>query len=45
LRAVGGAILLKGTAADGTEKWTTGITANGISANLITSGQVDTGVI
>lgn len=45
LRAVGGAILLKGTAADGTEKWTTGITANGISANLITSGQVNTGII
>jgi hypothetical protein len=45
LRAVSGAILLKGQNEKGESKWMTGITANGISANVLTTGQVNTGLI
>lgn len=44
IRMVGGAILLRDDEDDGLN-WKTGITAQGISAKLITSGQLDTGVI
>lgn len=42
LRMVSGAILLSD---DGGVNWTTAITARGISANLITSGQINTNVL
>lgn len=46
LRAVGGAILLgQKDEATGHDKWVTGITSEGVSANLITTGQLDTGLI
>jgi hypothetical protein len=46
LRAVGGAILLGQPSEDGkTTKWVTGITADGVSASVLTSGIVNTGEI
>ena len=46
LRAVGGAILLgQKDKATGHDKWVTGITSEGVSANLITTGQLNTGLI
>jgi hypothetical protein len=38
LRAKGGAILLGSTNKQGKDTWKTGITADGISADLITAG-------
>lgn len=38
IRMIGGAILLKGQDENGEEIWTTGITAEGMSANLIRTG-------
>ena len=44
LRLVSGAILFS-TEQDGEQKWKTGITPKGISADLVTAGQIDTGAI
>ena len=46
LRMIGGAILLsKQDQKTGEQKWTTGLTADGISANLITTGILNAGEI
>lgn len=45
IRLVGGAILLGSGEESGTEKWSTGLTAKGISANKITAGTIDTSQI
>lgn len=45
LRAVGGAILLKQKDEKGNDKWVTGVTSKGVSADLITAGQINTGEI
>lgn len=45
LRMISGAILLKQSQEDGRESWRTGLTADGISANLITAGEINTGQI
>ena len=45
LRIVSGGILLGAPDATGQTAWKVGITAKGVSANLLTSGQLNTGVI
>lgn len=45
LRAIGGAILLKQKDEEGNDKWVTGMTSKGVSADLLTAGRVDTGKI
>ena len=45
LRIVSGGILLGAPDATGQTAWKTGITAKGVSANLLISGQLNTGVI
>lgn len=45
LRAIGGAILLKQKDEKGDDKWVTGMTSKGVSADLITAGQINTGEI
>ena len=45
IRMIGGAILLKKQDKNGQEKWTTGITSDGISASLITAGTINAGEI
>lgn len=45
LRIVSGGILLQSTDAQGQEEWKVGLTAKGLSANLITAGQVNTAVV
>ena len=45
LRAVGGAILLGQKDDNGNDKWVTGITADGVSASVLTAGVVNTGEI
>jgi hypothetical protein len=45
MHLIGNGIYLKSKDANGNDQWKTGLTADGISANLITSGRVDTGVI
>lgn len=42
LRAIGGAILLSKQDKNGQTQWTTGITADGVSASLITAGIINT---
>jgi hypothetical protein len=42
---VGGAILLSKQDENGEQKWTTGMTTEGISASLVTAGTVNTGTI
>lgn len=45
IKMIGGAILLKKQDENGQEKWTTGITSDGVSANLITAGILNAGEI
>lgn len=45
IRMIGGAILLKSQNEKGQEVWTTAITSDGISANLITAGTINAGEI
>ena len=45
VRIVGGAILLSQADKNGEQKWVTGVTSDGISANLITAGTINTGVL
>lgn len=45
IRMIGGAILLSKQDANGNQKWTTGITSDGMSANLITAGVLNAGEI
>ena len=45
IRLVGGAILLSKQDKNGQQKWTTGITSDGISASLLTSGILQTNEI
>lgn len=45
IRMVGGAIMLSKQDANGETKWTTGLTSDGISANLITAGVINAGQI
>jgi hypothetical protein len=42
---VGGAILLSKQDKNGKQKWVTGVTSDGISANLITAGTINAGEI
>lgn len=45
IRLVGGGIFLRQQLENGEQRWTTAITAKGINASLITTGQINTGVI
>lgn len=45
IRLIDGGLYLKSRNKDGSVTWKTGITADGISANLITAGQIDTSVL
>lgn len=45
IRMIGGAILLSKQDANGNKKWTTGITSDGMSANLVTAGVLNAGEI
>lgn len=45
IRMVGGAILLSKQDENGEQKWVTGVTSDGISANLITAGILNAGEI
>lgn len=45
LRLASGAILIRSTNEAGDEQWAAAITPKGISANLITSGQINTGIL
>lgn len=45
IRMVGGAIMLSKQDANGEQKWTTGLTSDGVSANLITAGVINAGQI
>lgn len=45
IRMVGGAILLSKQDKNGEQKWVTGVTSDGISANLITTGILNAGEI
>ena len=45
IKMIGGAILLKKQDENGQDKWTTGITSDGISASLITAGTINAGEI
>lgn len=45
IRMIGGAILLKKQDENGQDRWTTGITSDGISASLITAGTINAGEI
>ena len=45
LKMIGGAIMLSKQDANGQQKWTTGLTADGISASLLTAGHINAGNI
>ena len=45
IRLVGGAILLSKQDENGQQKWTTGVTSDGVSASLITAGTINTSLI
>lgn len=45
IRMIGGAILLSKQDKNGNKKWATGITSDGVSANLITAGVLNAGEI
>ena len=45
LKMIGGAIMLSKQDANGQQKWTTGLTADGISASLLTAGHINVGNI
>lgn len=45
IRMIGGAILLSKQDENGQQKWVTGVTSDGISANLITAGMLNAGEI
>ena len=45
IRMVGGAILLSKQDKNGLQKWVTGVTSDGVSANLITAGVINAGEI
>lgn len=45
IRMVGGAILLSKQDDNGEQKWTTGLTSDGMSANLITAGVINAGQV
>jgi hypothetical protein len=45
IRMVGGAILLSKQDENGQQKWVTGVTSDGVSADLITAGKLNAGEI